>query len=248
MLTASFSQFDPIRTSRPPLGFASLHVLSTGIGICRERISIRGHFGCCLADCHTKSEVSQLVAAEVTHTPGMPGDSTLILGIEIPSTDPLFVGIIAGLHIPLGVACVVAGAMAMLSEKRRGRHSTTGKLYYWCLLALVATATFLSIMRWAENYHLFLLGASSFVSAWLGRKALRMRWRHWARLHITGMGLSYVLMLVAFYVDNGKQLPLWKDMPHFVYWLLPFVVGIPLIVGTLLTHPIVKTTTLHSAS
>jgi hypothetical protein len=29
------------------------------------------------------------------------------------------------------------------------------------------------------------------------------------------MGLSYILMLIAFYVDNGKQLPLWKDQPHF---------------------------------
>jgi hypothetical protein len=34
------------------------------------------------------------------------------------------------------------------------------------------------------------------------------------------MGLSYVLMLIAFYVDNGKQLPIWKDLPHFGYCLL----------------------------
>jgi hypothetical protein len=44
------------------------------------------------------------------------------------------------------------------------------------------------------------------------------------------MGLSYILMLVAFYVDNGKQLPLWKDLPHFMYWLIPMVVGIPFVV------------------
>ena len=37
-----------------------------------------------------------------------------------------------------------------------------------------------------------------------GRVALRRRWRHWVRLHITGMGLSYTLMLMAFYVDNEK--------------------------------------------
>ena len=95
-------------------------------------------------------------------------------------------------------------------------------------------------MRWAESYHLFILGALSFASAWLGRKALRDRWRHWARLHITGMGLSYVLMLVAFYVDNGKQLPLWKDLPYFTYWLLPLAVGIPLIVRALLWHPLAR--------
>ena len=156
------------------------------------------------------------------------GDPTSIFGIEIPSADPVFIAVIVGIHIPLGLACVVAGAVAMLSEKRRGRHSTAGKVYYWCLLALFASATFLSVMRWAENYHLFILGALSFTSAWLGRRALLDRWCSWARLHITGMGLSYVLMLIAFYVDNGKQLPLWKDLPHITYWLLPLAVGLPL--------------------
>jgi len=157
----------------------------------------------------------------------MAGDSTIILGIEIPSTDPVFIAVIVGIHIPLGLACVAAGGVAMLSEKRRGRHSTAGKVYYWSLLALVASATFLSVVRWAENYHLFILGALSFASAWLGRRAIVARWRYWARLHIAGMGFSYVLMLIAFYVDNGKQLPLWKNLPHFMYWLLPLAVGVP---------------------
>ena len=54
------------------------------------------------------------------------------------------------------------------------------------------------------------------------------------------MGLSYVLMLIAFYVDNGKQLPLWKDLPDFTYWLLPLAVGAPLIVSALLRHPLAR--------
>ena len=49
----------------------------------------------------------------------MTGDTTVILGIEIPSTDPVFITVIMGIHVPLGLACVVAGAAAMLSEKRR---------------------------------------------------------------------------------------------------------------------------------
>ena len=73
----------------------------------------------------------------------MTGDSTVILGIEVPSTDPVFIAVIVGIHVPLGLACVVAGAVAMLSEKRRGRHSTVGTVYYWCLCALFASMTFL---------------------------------------------------------------------------------------------------------
>jgi hypothetical protein len=59
-------------------------------------------------------------------------------------------------------------------------------------------------------------------------------------LHMTGMGFSYILMLIAFYVDNGKQLPLWKDLPHFTYWLLPLAAGLPFIVHALLRHPLAR--------
>jgi hypothetical protein len=168
------------------------------------------------------------------------GETTIVAGIEIPSTDPVFLAVILGVHIPLGLASVALGAIAMLNEKRRGRHSTFGTVYFWCLLALFGSATFLSLMRWAENYHLFILGAISFACAWFGRAALRHRWRYWVRLHIAGMGLSYILMLIAFYVDNGKQLPLWKDLPHFMYWLIPAAVGIPLIVRALLWPPLAR--------
>jgi hypothetical protein len=53
------------------------------------------------------------------------------------------------------------------------------------------------------------------------------------------MGLSYILLLFAFYVDNGKQLPVWKDLPAFTYWLLPFAGGTPFIGWALLRHPLV---------
>jgi len=170
----------------------------------------------------------------------MTEDVTIIGGIVIPSTDPAFLAVVIGLHIPLGITCVIAGAGAMLSEKRRGRHSTFGTVYYWCLLVLFASATFLSIMRWSENYHLFVLGAASFACAWFGHSALRWRRRHWVRLHITGMSMSYVFMLIAFYVDNGKQLPVWKDLPHVMYWLLPLAVAMPLIIRALLWHPLLN--------
>lgn len=51
-------------------------------------------------------------------------ETTIVAGIEIPSTDPVFLPVILGVHIPLSLACVAIGTIAMLSPKRRGRHST----------------------------------------------------------------------------------------------------------------------------
>jgi hypothetical protein len=165
--------------------------------------------------------------------------TTTIGGITIPSTDPLFLFIVA-VHVPLGVISVVTGLVAMLSMKAPGRHPRFGTLYFWSLAALFVSATALSLMRWAHAYHLFILGALSFAAALIGRTARRRLWKRWARLHIAGMGASYVLMLTAFYVDNGKQLPLWRELPTWTYWVLPAAVGLPIITWALMRHPLVK--------
>jgi hypothetical protein len=164
---------------------------------------------------------------------------TRIAGIEIPSVDTVFLTIVA-IHVLIGSAAVVSGAVAMLSAKRVGRHPTAGTFYFWCLAALVVTATALAIVRWAEDYHLLILGALAFLAAFLGRRARREQWRGWALYHIPGMGLSYVIMLTAFYVDNGKSLPLWDQLPPIAYWVLPAAIGVPLIVRALRRHPLAQ--------
>jgi len=166
--------------------------------------------------------------------------STNFAGIVIPSTDPIFLAVVIGLHVPAGLLCVVTGAGAMLCEKGRGRHSAFGTIYFWGLLALVTFATLLSAMRWSEDRHLFALGLTSFALTWAGHSAIRLRWRHWMRLHILGMSLSYVVMLIAFYVDNGRQLPVWRDLPPVTYWLLLLIVAAPLIIRALLWHPLLR--------
>jgi len=141
----------------------------------------------------------------------------------------------------MGLACVVAGAVAMLSPKRQGRHPTFGAIYFWCLFVVFTSATGLSVVRWAQDYPLFILGAFSFAVAWVGRTFRRRRWFGWVRVHITGMGVSYVLLLTAFYVDNGKSLPLWKELPPIAFWLIPAAIGIPFIARALLRHPLART-------
>ena len=164
-------------------------------------------------------------------------DRTSLAGIVIPSTNPVFLAVV-GIHILLGLACVITGAIAILSQKRAGRHPLYGSVYFWCLAGVFVTASGIAAVRWAEDYHLFVLGVLSLAAACLGRQARRERWRFWVRLHIAGMGSSYVLLLIAFYVDNGKSLPLWRELPPMTYWLLPTVVGNPLIVHALVRHPL----------
>jgi len=163
---------------------------------------------------------------------------TVVLGIPIQSADPVFLATV-GVHVLFGLAAIVAGAVAMLSTKGRGRHSNFGTVYFWCLFGVFVTMSALSFIRWAENYQLFILGALSFGAASFGRTAARRRWNQWPRLHLAGMGASYILMLTAFYVDNGKNLPLWRELPGLAFWFLPGALGVPLILHAIYRHPLV---------
>jgi uncharacterized membrane protein HdeD (DUF308 family) len=166
----------------------------------------------------------------------MSDETTIVFGVPVPSVDPFFLAVVR-FHILVGITCVVAGIAAMLCQKRRGRHSTFGTTYYWCLSVLVVSATGLSLVRWTENYHLFVLGALSLIAATIARTALRQHWRNRLRVHLASMGLSYILMLTAFYVDNGKNLPVWRELPQWAFWVLPVTVGAPIIIYGMLRHP-----------
>jgi hypothetical protein len=130
-------------------------------------------------------------------------------------------------HVAAGLVSVIAGAAAMLSRKGIGRHTKAGIMYYRSLLVAVITMSLLAVMRWPQDTHLLVLGLLSLTGAVYARQLIRARsaWR--IRGHILGMGSSYVLLLVAFYVDNGMQLPVWRHLPHATYWLIPSLVGVP---------------------
>jgi hypothetical protein len=94
----------------------------------------------------------------------MPSNTTIVAGIAVPSTSPVFLTVV-GVHVLIGLACVIAGAVAMLSPKRSGRHPEFGNIYFWSLTALFASVTGLAIARWVQDYQLFLFGALSFAAA-----------------------------------------------------------------------------------
>jgi hypothetical protein len=169
----------------------------------------------------------------------MSGNPVTFDGIVIPSDDPVFLALIA-VHVLAALICVIAGIVAMLSKKQPGTHPKAGSVYYYGLWIVFITVIIISIVRWSEDYPLFILGGLSFGLAFTGRKAEKLKWKKWPVIHVLGMGFSYILLITAFYVDNGKFLPVWKNMPHIVYWTLPAIVGIPIIIRTLLRHPVVR--------
>ena len=140
------------------------------------------------------------------------------------------------LHVPAGLVAVVSGAVAAASRKRRGRHPAFGTAYCSALAVVFVSATGMALLRWTEDRHLFLLGTISFGFGALGYTARRVRWKGWTSFHIVGMGLSYVVLLTAFYVDNGPHLPVWDRLPVLAYWTLPALVGLPLLLGALRRH------------
>lgn len=169
----------------------------------------------------------------------MADGSTIIANLPIPSTSPVFLAAV-GLHVLVGLTCVASGGFAMLSRKGRGGHSTFGAIYFWGLVAVFFSSAGLAASRWAEDWPLFLLGSLAMACAWFGRTAMRRRWPAFVRLHIAGMGASYVVLLTAFYVDNGKNLPLWRALPPLAFWVLPAAVGAPIIAWVLLGHPLAR--------
>ena len=151
-----------------------------------------------------------------------------ILGDQVGSTAPAFLAFLA-LHVTAGLTAVITGATAALARKGSPRHIRAGRWYYGAITVVFATATALSVMRWRQDYYLFLIGTVAFTAATFGYQH-RRRHRPGDTGHIAGMGIGYVAMLTAFYVDNGPHLPLWDRLPAFTFWLLPSVIGAPIII------------------
>jgi len=150
-----------------------------------------------------------------------------ILGDQVGSTAPVFLAFLA-IHVLAGLTAVVTGAVAALSSKGSPRHVRAGRWYYRAISTLFATATVLAAMRWRQDYYLFLIGAVAFTAATIGYLH-RRRHRPGDTPHIAGMGIAYIAMLTAFYVDNGPHLPLWDHLPTWAFWLLPSAIGAPIV-------------------
>ena len=119
------------------------------------------------------------------------------------------------------------------APKRPGRHTLCGRIFFWSLAVVFASSTTMALLRFAQDWHLLVIGTVAFGAGSLGYLARRRRRPGWQRVHIPAMGGAYVALFTGFYVDNGPHLPIWDRLPHLAYWLLPSLVGVPLILRAL---------------
>jgi hypothetical protein len=138
-------------------------------------------------------------------------------------------------HVVAGLTCVVTGNLAFTSKKQPWRHSWSGTIYYWSFAVVFVSATALALLRWSTDAYLFVLGVVAFGFATLGFVARTVCWTGWLPAPIVGMGVSYIVLLMAFYVDNGPHLPLWQLLPPIAFWLLPSLIGLPLLFRALVS-------------
>jgi hypothetical protein len=155
-----------------------------------------------------------------------------ILGDQVGSTVPVFLAFLT-VHVAAGLTAVITGAIAALTRKGSPRHVRVGRWFYRAIAVVFLTATALTIMRWRQDYHLLIIGTAAFTAATIGYLH-RRRHRPGDTGHILGMGVGYVAMLTAFYVDNGPHLPLWDRLPPLTFWFLPAAVGAPIITRAVL--------------
>jgi hypothetical protein len=166
-------------------------------------------------------------------------DTTDLFGIPVPSTDPAFLTFVV-VHIAISLVAVISGLLAMLSEKTSTRHRTNGRVYFWSISASFVTVILLSLISWPHNIHLLTIGILTFGFTFIGRRLANMKSKGWTRLHTVCMGVSYILLITGFYVDNGKNLPFWRLFPVWFFYVFPTLIGVPIIIRVLRTHPLNK--------
>lgn len=151
-----------------------------------------------------------------------------VLGLELPDEGPVFVAVLA-LHVVAGLTAVVSATGACLARKRPGGHPRWGRVYLVALGVVGVTAVAMAVLRWPVTAHLAAVAAVACGLAAFGWQARRRHRPGWPARHAIGMGGSFAALLTGFYVDNGPQLPVWDQLPHVAYWLVPGAVAAVLI-------------------
>ena len=146
------------------------------------------------------------------------------------NSELVFKIILAG-HIATGTLGLILGPIAMFARKAKGLHTKVGAVYHWNMLAVCVAGAALAVLHWEKSKYFLAVAAFSYANALKGYLAARANPRKpdWLRDHISGMGGSYIALVTALVVVNRDNLPVIRDMAWYVPWIIPTLVGSPII-------------------
>ncbi|RNC83806.1 MAG: hypothetical protein ED557_08515 [Balneola sp.] len=117
-------------------------------------------------------------------------------------------------HVLLGALCLISGLIPMFSKKGGKLHRLSGKLFFWTMFGIFATAL-LMIFFYRFNYFLLVIAVFSFYMCFTGYRVLyrkkpgEQNWIDWTGAIITTLaGLSFLYLAVTRYIDSGSIKPL----------------------------------------
>ena len=128
-------------------------------------------------------------------------------------------------HISAGIAAVVVGPIAMLSRKRRGRHTRAGELYHWIMLTVCLSAVLVAILEWQRLWGFPYIALGSYALTFTGYLAAKRRWNGWLYAHVSAVSGSYVAIVTASLVVNWEKITGVPGITSPWAWSLPTVVG-----------------------
>ncbi|WP_065410906.1 DUF2306 domain-containing protein [Pseudobacillus wudalianchiensis] len=132
-------------------------------------------------------------------------------------------------HIFTGFICLITGLIAGFSKKKKGKHTLTGQIYFWSYSLVFLSAVIMAITHWQESAYLFYIALFSFAFALLGYVSVKKKRKNWLSQHIAGMLGSYIGIVTATLVVNSPKIPLLNEVPILAIWLLPTIIGTPII-------------------
>lgn len=150
------------------------------------------------------------------------------------------------LHIAAGTVGLVIGPISMFSEKRKGLHTKIGSLYFYLMALVCLTAVGMAVLHWSKSWWFTIIAGFSFMHAGIGYRAVQIKGKNWLRRHISGMLGSYIAMTTALLVVNAHRIPSYTALPRIFYWLLPTIIGTPLILMTIRKYTRPKNSRLDS--
>ena len=83
--------------------------------------------------------------------------------------------ILLTIHILFGTICLITGIVAMVAQKKKGKHTEWGEIYHASYVVITLTAIILSIINWDKIAYLFYVAIFSYAFAiygYLARKTL----------------------------------------------------------------------------